>query len=350
MMVAGGSGGHIYPALALADELKKRHHEIVFVGSDNRMEDQVIPQAGYPFIPMKIKANEGSLFDRLGSMISIAVNYFKIQKDLRDVDLVIGFGNYISVPVILAAKKLKIKTMIHEQNSYVGRANLFLENKVDLVIASYKESLAQFKNPHTYLIGNPRSSEAAGVKKDAEVIKELGLDPTLKHVVIFFGSLGSLSVSQVIGEYLRCFDGGYEVIYAAGSRYIADFKDLQRKGVRILEKIDAIRVMANCDLAVVRAGATTLAEITAIGIASILIPSPYVPNNHQFHNAMSLKNADAAVVIEEKDLNAALLQRTIDELMTDDRRRNRMAEDAKALGNERVIDDIIDRIDELWKQ
>lgn len=350
MMVAGGSGGHIYPALALADELKKRRHEIIFAGSDDRMEAQLIPKTGYPFIPMTIKANEGSLFDRLSSMISIAVNYFKIQKELQDVDLVIGFGNYISVPVILAARKQGIKTMIHEQNSYVGRANRFLEAKVDIVIASYKESLKQFKNPKTYLIGNPRSSQASGAKKDPEVLRELGLNPDLKHVVIFFGSLGSLSVSRIIREYIFQFEGDYEVIYATGSRYIDDFKDFNRKKVKVLEKIDAIRVMANCDLAVVRAGATTLSEITAIGIASILIPSPYVPNNHQFYNAMSLKDADAAVVIEEKDLDAGLLKQTIEGLMTDDQKRNDLARHAKILGNDRVIDDIIDRIDELWKQ
>ena len=350
MIAAGGTGGHIYPALSLADELKKRGHEVVFVGSRSRLESTLIPEAGYPFIAMDITACEGNLVKKAKGLLSVFINYFKAFKITKGYDLVIGFGNYISIPIVLAAKKQGIKTMIHEQNSYVGKANRFLEKKVDLVIASYEESLPQFTNPHTYLIGNPRLSIACQSPKDERLLPELGLDPSKKTVVIFLGSLGSASVAKIIKEYLLNFKDDHQIIYATGKRYYDMFKDIKHPNIRILERIDAIAYMKVADLAVVRAGATTLAEIMGIGIAAVLIPSPYVPNNHQYHNAMALVNKGAGVLLEEKDLSAASLKEKIAELLNDDEKRSAIAAKAHALANVNVLEDIIKRIEELWKQ
>ena len=187
-MVAGGSGGHIYPALALAEALKERGHEITFIGSKDRMEKDVIPAKGFDYIGLDVFTTRGSIFQKIRSILSIIRAYFKCLGLLKGYDLAIGFGNYISIPVMLAAIKLKLKTIIHEQNSFVGRANRLLDKKVDLIIGCYEENKKQFANPNIRILGNPQSSKAYHLEKDPEVIAKLGLDPKKKTVVIFMGS------------------------------------------------------------------------------------------------------------------------------------------------------------------
>lgn len=353
-MVAGGSGGHIYPAVSLAKALINKGHDVTFVGANDRMEKDVIPSLGYKFIGLDTKTTRGGIKQKINSLLSIGDSYTKCLKLLKgNCDMVIGFGNYISVPVVLAARTLKIKVVLHEQNSFVGRANRMLDKMADLVIVSYQASIKQFKNPNTILLGNPQSSVASNVKKDPKVISDLGLDPNKKTVVIFMGSLGSESVLNVILDYFKLIDGTnvpYQIVYATGVKHYDKAKDYVRDNVAIFDKIDGAAVMANSDLLVSRAGATTLAEITALGTASILIPSPYVPNNHQFYNAKALVDKDAALMLEEKELNAYKLKEMIESLINDDEARLLIGKNARLLGNDNVIEDIIDRIEKLWKQ
>ena len=352
VMVAGGTGGHIYPAISLAKELQKRGHEIYFIGANDRMEKTAVPEAGFKFIGLDIKSTSGGFKQKLCSLKSMISAYHKCLKILKNnADLVIGFGNYISLPVLKAATHLGIKTMLHEQNSYAGKANLALEKDAELVVASYEESLKQFKTKKIEVLGNPQSSIASKAVRNPEVIKEFGLDPNKKTVVIFMGSLGSKTVSKIVGEYIENLDHkNYQLIYATGRNYYATYKDIKKENVVIRERIDGLNVMRNADLVVSRAGATTLAEITALGIASILVPSPYVANNHQYYNAMALVNKDAAVLLEEKDLTAVSLNDKIEELINDDAHRENLAKNAKSLCNENVIEDMIDRIEKIWKQ
>ena len=255
------------------------------------------------------------------------------------------------MPVVLAAKRLKIKVVLHEQNSFVGRANRFLDMKADMIIASYDESLKQFKNPNTYVLGNPQSSVALGIKEDKKVLSNLGLNPDMKTVVIFMGSLGSESIMNVMIDYFKLLENvDYQIIYATGKKHYAKVKNMHFNNVYIFDAINGIEVMANSDLLISRAGATTLSEITAIGMPSILIPSPYVPNNHQYHNAMALVKNDAAILLEEKNLNPQELKNMVDDLIHDDERLKVLSENARKMANDHVIENIIDRIDELWKQ
>lgn len=352
VIVAGGSGGHIYPALTLAKELINRGHKITFIGANDRMEKELIPSLGYDFIGLDTKTTRGGVLQKFNSMLSIAHSYNECLKILKNnCDLVIGFGNYISVPVVLAAKRLKIKVVLHEQNSFVGRANRFLDMKADMIIASYEESLKQFKNPNTYVLGNPQSSVALDIRKNKKVLTDLGLDPDMKTVVIFMGSLGSESIMNVMIEYFNLLkDADYQVVYATGKKHYSKVKDMHFKNVHIFDAINGIEVMANSDLLISRAGATTLSEITAIGMPSILIPSPYVPNNHQYHNAMALVKNDAAILLEEKNLNPQVLKNMVDGLIHDDIRLKKLSDNARKMANDHVIENIIDRIDELWKQ
>ncbi len=352
VLVAGGTGGHIYPAVSLANELIKRGHEVTFIGANGRMEKDVIPSLGFRFIGLDVKTTRGGVIQKVYSLLSIMQSYHQCLKLLKgNYDLVMGFGNYIEVPVILAAKHLGIKTVLHEQNSFVGRANRYLDPKVDLVITSYAESLKQFKNPNTLVLGNPQASVAKTIVKDEIVIKDMGLDPKKKTVVIFMGSLGSETVLNVILDYFKLLkDFDYQIIYATGIKHYDKAKSYNDTQIKIFDKIKGAEVMANADLLVSRAGATTLAEITALGTPSILIPSPYVPNNHQFYNAKTLVDNDAAIMIEEKDLDANKLKMTIESLLNDDVKRSKLGKNARNMAVDNAIEDIIRKVEEVWKQ
>lgn len=342
-MVAGGSGGHIYPATTLASALVNRGHEIFFVGSNDRMEKDVIPAMGFNYEGLNVYTTRGGVLQKVKSLVSIYFAYLKCLKMLKGYDVAIGFGNYISVPVIKAAHKLGVKVILHEQNSFVGRANRMLDNDADFIIGSYQENLEQFKNPNIEILGNPQSSKALEVKKNKDVLKSMGLDPDKKTVVIFMGSLGSESVEKVLIEMFGMLDGSYQVVYATGSSHyqnvISQVKETEY--LKIFEKIDGVNVMVNSDLLVCRAGATTLSEISAIGMPSILIPSPYVPNNHQYKNGMALVNKNAALMLEEKNLTALRLKEMIDETINNDQELNTLKMNARSLNNDHVVEDII---------
>ncbi|MGM9958305.1 MAG: UDP-N-acetylglucosamine--N-acetylmuramyl-(pentapeptide) pyrophosphoryl-undecaprenol N-acetylglucosamine transferase [Erysipelotrichaceae bacterium] len=349
IIASGGTGGHIYPAITLAQALQKAGHKITFVGSTGRMEKDVIPAAGFDYIGLDMKIPGGSLINKANSFVSIVKAYYKCREIVKDYDLAIGFGNYISVPLVMAARNRGLKTVIHEQNSFAGKANKYLDQKVDLVIGSYEENKKTFKNPHTLILGNPQSSKAFNIKKDPEVLLNLGLDPDKKTVVIFMGSLGSQTVNKVVIEYLNSLKGDYQVIYASGRQNYAKARAAVKKKdyICVKEAVDGVKVMANSSLLVSRAGATTLSEICAMGMPSILIPSPYVPNNHQFYNAMALIDKNAALLLEEKDLSPASLKAIIEKSINDEELLKSLHENAIKLSNPKVLDEIVKEIEKL---
>ena len=349
IIASGGTGGHIYPAITLAQALQKAGHKITFVGSTGRMEKDVIPAAGFDYIGLDMKIPGGSLINKANSFVSIVKAYYKCREIVKDYDLAIGFGNYISVPLVMAARNRGLKTVIHEQNSFAGKANKYLDQKVDLVIGSYEENKKTFKNPHTLILGNPQSSKAFNIKKDPEVLLNLGLDPDKKTVVIFMGSLGSQTVNKVVIEYLNSLKGDYQVIYASGKQNYAKARAAVKKKdyICVKEAVDGVKVMANSSLLVSRAGATTLSEICAMGKPSILIPSPYVPNNHQFYNAMALIDKNAALLLEEKDLSPASLKAIIEKSINDEELLKSLHENAIKLSNPKVLDEIVKEIEKL---
>lgn len=348
-IVAGGTGGHVYPALTLAEELEKRGNKVVFIGSNSRMEKDVVPSRGFKYIGLDVEIFAHGIKGKILSTYTIFKEYFTCKKILKDYDMAIGFGNYISLPIMMAAKSLGLKTVIHEQNSFAGKANKFLDRKMDLVIGSYDENRNQFKNPNTLILGNPQASKALNVKANKKVIESFGLDPKKKTVVIMMGSLGSQTVNEVVMECFKLVDDSYQVIYATGKQNweLVNNEAVKKDNIKCLESIDGVKVMKNCDLLVCRAGATTLAEITAMGMPSILIPSPYVPNNHQFFNAKALVDKDAALMLEEKDLNPKSLNKMIKDVINNDKKLKLLAKNAKALGNPNVLEDIIEAIERL---
>ena len=226
---------------------------------------------------------------------------------------------------------------------------LDIDEKVDLIIGSYEENLKQFKNPNIAILGNPQSSKAYEVKEDKNVIKDLGLDPNKKTVVIFMGSLGSSSVNEKLIDYFALTDGSYQIVYATGkSHYEETMQKVEAKDhIRIFERIDGVKVMKNASLLICRAGATTIAEICAIGMPSILIPSPFVPNNHQYYNGKALTDKDAAIMIEEKNLDPKMLNELVNSVINDEVKLKTLGDNARKMGNPNVLNDIVEAIEKL---
>ena len=342
IFVAGGTGGHIYPAITLANKLKQRGHEILFIGSTIRMEKDLVPAAGFDFIGLDILIFKGNIFKRIKSIISAISAYNKCKKITKGYDVAIGFGNYITLPVILAAKRNGLKTIIHEQNSFAGKANLILGKFVDYVLCSYDSNLKQFKNPNTFVYGNPQSDKALLEKEDRSCIKEIGLDPNKKTVLIFMGSLGSDSVDKVLLDYFSKTNGDYQIIYARGKDCDTDISNYSfGKHILIKDRVEGTKFIKNVDLLIARSGATTISEILACGTASILIPSPFVPQNHQYYNAEFLERNGATIIINEKELTSDLLNNTVNSIINDDDKLKEMGSSARKLLKDNIIENII---------
>ncbi len=353
VIVAGGTGGHIYPALELANNLKN-DNEIIFFGNNKRMESEIIPESGYQFFGFDIDAISGGIIGKFNSILLMSDAYNICKQELKKIkpDVVIGFGNYVSVPVVLAAKKLKIKTIIHEQNSLVGSANKLLSHFVDKIIVSYPDSMKGLPSKKTVCLGNPRASLFANVRRSKKVLEGFELSNDKKTVLVFMGSLGSKTINDFMLNALKAFrDKDYQVLYLTGSKYYDYFIDNfnESENVKVAAYGDVGAILPNVTLLISRAGATTLAEVTALGVPSILIPSPYVPANHQYLNAMSLVNNKAAILIEERDLDESTFISKIDSTINDLELLKDLKTNSKAMGNVNACKDFINVINEVIK-
>ncbi len=345
-LVTGGTGGHIYPAIALADKFKHLYSncEILFIGNDDRMEASVIPSFGYRFQSLHTSGLVGNIFQKgkaIGQMFSARNKAKAYLKDFSP-DIVIGFGGYVSAPVMMAATSLSIPTMIHEQNSIVGKSNQLVMNKVDAIITCYEKCEETFPKEKIHLLGNPRATIAKEAKLDMDYYLSLGLDPKKKTILIMMGSLGSSSVNELMKSALKDMDPSLQFLYVCGRNNADDLHLFDgQEGIHVVDYVDTLKVYKKIDGMICRAGATTIAELTALGIPSILIPSPYVANNHQFYNASQLVDRHAAYMIEEKDLNAKNLHRSIEDLFMNDKEMQKVSQQARLLGKPNAAYDII---------
>ena len=351
MIATGGTGGHINPALDLAHILKLRNpeNEVIFVGSDNRMEATVIPDAGYKFYSLHITTTAGSIISKVKYATSLMQAYFESKQILKQEkpDICIGFGNYISVPLILAAHHLGIKTMLHEQNSFAGKANKFLSHFADAVVGCYESNKLQMTKANVRILGNPSASVVKDVVFNPEVIEKIGLSKDIPFVVFMMGSLGSSSVSKVIDEAIPLFDYDFQVIIVNGKANSYQFQNTDFNNIKFVPYIDGKQALKGCTLAVTRAGATTISEICALPAAAVLIPSPFVANNHQVYNAKELAEKNAAIMIEENELSPQLLATTVNKLVHDQLRCNKLKENAHKLAKVDAANQMIDWIEEV---
>lgn len=364
MVSGGGTGGHIYPGLALIDDLKRQdaNAEVCYVGTKRGLESKIVPERGIRFETIKLqgfsrKLNWHGITTNIETMHLFLKGVRDARKIIRDFnpDVVVGTGGYVSSAVLYAASRMGIPTLIHEQNSVVGVTNKFLSHFVDKIAIAFTDAKSQFPEKKVVFTGNPRAQQVAEIQSDFQW-SEYDLKNDVPTLLIFGGSQGALKINKVSVEAIAEFNKrDYQVVFVTGQkRYddvLAQMKDANiepAENVKVRPYISNMpEVLPRVAAIVGRAGATSLAEITALGIASVLIPSPYVTNDHQTKNAMSLVNQGAAEIITEPDLSADSLLKTVDQLMNDDVKRQQMAAAARKMGVPDAADQLLKVVEQL---
>ena len=320
LVAAGGTGGHIYPALALIEKFKShdKKTEVIYVGTKNRMEKDIVPALGIKYVAIEIYGLTKNVLNDVKNVYLIIKDINEMKKLMKEFkpDVVLGIGGYVTYPVVVAAHQLKIPIFIHEQNAIPGKVNKLTEKYANLVGLSMEESKKYFKNPNTFYSGNPTSSRALTIPKVKK--STLGFDEKKKLIVVVAGSLGSSTLSNKLKDYLKLVKNkDYQVLYITGRGIYDDFvKEKYPKNVKVVPFFDNLPgILKSADLVVSRAGASTIAEIINLHVPSILIPSPYVANNHQFYNAKALKDKNCAEMLSEENLDVINLSNTIDMML-----------------------------------
>ena len=361
LVSGGGTGGHIYPALALLDRLKERDmlDAALYVGTEHGLEARIVPDHHVDFKTVDIQG-----FSRKLNLAGLKKNVNTVRLFLAAVrrareiitefkpDVVVGTGGYVAGAALYAAAKMHIPTVIHESNSVAGVTNKFLSHYVDKVAVSFEDVKSAFPAKKVVLTGNPRAQQVAGLQPN-DRLTDFGLDPKKRTLLIFGGSRGAPRLNSAVLAGLPTFaSGDYQVLFATGRRHydtvMHDAGDLPAN-VAIVPYIDHMElVLPDVSLLVSRSGATSLAEMTALGLPAVLIPSPNVTHNHQYMNAKSLEHSGAAVVITEEDL-ASKFTNTVHELMNDEQKLSKMAADSKRLGVPDATDQLIRVMGEAMK-
>jgi UDP-N-acetylglucosamine--N-acetylmuramyl-(pentapeptide) pyrophosphoryl-undecaprenol N-acetylglucosamine transferase len=350
LVTGGGTGGHINPALAIASIVQQHEPtaEILYVGTPFGMEARLVPQAHYNFEPIKVTGfqrkltlkNIGRNFKTLAYLTTAGHRAKEILDNFKP-DVVIGTGGYVCGPVVQKAAQMGIPTAIHEQNAYPGVTNKILSKQVDKVMLTVKEAMDYFDKDINYVVtGLPVRSELM-TKSKAQAKKELGFNDDF-CILSFGGSLGAGCINETMAEVIKWSrKSGLKINHIHGyggmgkESFPKAMQDANIKlvgdGLRITEYINDMDIcLSACDLVICRSGASTLAEIEAVGRASILIPSPNVAGNHQYYNAMVLGKADASIVMEQKDVTPEKMINHIKELYNDKSRVEQMGLNAKS--------------------
>lgn len=352
----GGTGGHIYPAITIAKALGNiEHTDILFIGTKQGLEADIIPKEGYDFATIDVRGFERRL--SLANMVTIAKAASSVwhAKDMINKfkpDIVIGTGGYVCGPVLFAACWAGIPTLIQEQNVIPGITNKLLSYFVDKIAVGYRESAPHFYKPEKIVFtGNPIRSEVITAHRENGV-RELGLKPGKLTLLVSGGSRGARSINTAMVEVHKYFSNrsDIQILHITGqSEYNNLVSNLVDSGIDITGAGNSIikpylydmpNALAAADLAVFRAGAIGLAELTARGIPAILIPYPYAAANHQEFNARILEKNGAAIVIRDSELTGQVLIERIEQLLKDRRSLENMSEASRKMGHPYAADEI----------
>ncbi|MDD6218635.1 MAG: undecaprenyldiphospho-muramoylpentapeptide beta-N-acetylglucosaminyltransferase [Selenomonadaceae bacterium] len=362
----GGTGGHIYPAITLIRTLQKRvdNLEVLYVGTSAGLEADIVPKEGISFATVELRGFKRSLspanFMRLGKAISAVFKAASIVKEFKP-DVVIGTGGYVCGPVLMAASLQGIPALIQEQNVIPGITNKILSKFVKAIAVGCEDAVKHFPAEKAVFTGNPIRDEVMNTDRD-KGYAEFGLDPRKKTILVSGGSRGARSINRAMIDVIGHYAGSdsVQILHATGrDEYDDIIARIEKAGIN-LANVDNIKVkpylynmpqaMAVADLAVFRAGATGLAELTAKGIPAILIPYPYAAENHQEFNARAAEAAGAARMILNRDTTAEKLIEVIEELLSDDKILKQMAENSRRIGRPRAAADIAEIIIELARK
>ena len=363
LVSGGGTGGHINPALAIADKIKKEipDAQIEYVGTKKGLEATLVPKTGLKIHFIKVRGFKRSLsLSNLDAAVKAVTSVLEAKKIIKSFspDIVIGTGGYVCWPVLKAASKMGIPTAVHESNAFPGVTTRMLAKYVDCIMLGFEESAKYLDCDKTKLmhVGSPVSEKMLNANKETERAR-LGISENEKLVLSAGGSLGAAALNESVFELIKNYTlpEGIWHVHATGNagweeqrkKYLElgfseiDGDTLKLGNVTVCRYIyNMHELLAACDVEICRAGAMTLSELSVLGKAAIIGPSPYVTNNHQYKNAKVLCDKGAAVMLEEKNLNGELLTRAVKELVTDDEKRKSIENNVR----EFAVTDTLDRI------
>lgn len=353
IIAGGGTGGHVNPGVAIAKYIMQLQPEsrIIFIGTERGLETKLVPREGFELKLITVRGFQRKLsMDTVKTVKAMFQGYWEAKAIIKEFkpDLVIGTGGYVCGPVLYCAANMKIPTLIHEQNAYPGVTNRILSRFVDAVAISFKESEAYFgKSRKLLLTGNPIRKELLEADRTRARVA-MGLDDNTSLVVVTGGSLGAARINDAMVEMLRegldrstdsKTHGGKKrkILFSTGNngfRSVSDrLEGLNHPDLEVTPYIyEAAKAYAAADLMICRAGAITCSELTALGVPSILIPSPNVTANHQEHNARALERSGAAVVILESELSGKTLAQAMNALLKEEKRLSEMSKAAGKIG------------------
>jgi UDP-N-acetylglucosamine--N-acetylmuramyl-(pentapeptide) pyrophosphoryl-undecaprenol N-acetylglucosamine transferase len=363
LFAGGGTGGHIYPAIAIASELKKVFPDsrIIFVGTDRGLEKDLVPKSGFPLKKIRVKGFERKLsFDTLVSVKEMFLGGFDSLKILmkEKPDLVVGTGGYVAGPIIFFASLLGIPSIIHEQNVKPGVTNRILSHFVKKIAISFPDSANYFPKDKIVLTGNPVRREIA-YGNPREALNRFGLSPNLPVVLSFGGSQGAANLNKAILDIIVKIKDSrkFQLIHVTGKKNYADFINaLEGKGIYVNELGHIIvkpyiyemqDAYAAADLVISRAGAISISEITLCGKPAVLIPLPTAADNHQDYNAEFLQKNKAGVVISDKELTGEVLLKVICDIVFNKEKLRNMAAASRNMAKPNALDIIVDEIKKL---
>lgn len=353
----GGTGGHIYPAIAIANELKLRFPdaEFLFVGAQDKMEMQKVPQAGYEIEGLWIAGIQRKLtLQNAMFPLKLISSLWKSKKILRRFkpDAVIGTGGFASGPLLQMANSMNIPTVIQEQNSYPGITNKMLSKKANAICVAYENLERFFPKDKIVLTGNPVRQDLLNVEtKRNEGIEHFKLDTNKNTLLVLGGSLGARRINQLIEKELDfLLANGIQIFWQCGKLYYEDYKKYNEKGnVQVVAFIDRMDLIyAATDFVISRAGASSVSELCLVGKPTIFIPSPNVSEDHQTKNAKAIVDKKGAILLKEGELDSTF-ETVFSDLISDENKQKELSQNIKSLAKPNATKDIVEQIIKLIK-
>jgi UDP-N-acetylglucosamine--N-acetylmuramyl-(pentapeptide) pyrophosphoryl-undecaprenol N-acetylglucosamine transferase len=354
----GGTGGHIYPAIAIANTFRERHPdaEILFVGAKGRMEMSRVKEAGYKIIGLWVSGLQRKLtLSNLLFPLKLAVSFLRARTIVKDFkpDAVIGTGGYASGPILMASTRFRVPSLIQEQNSYAGLANRRIGKKAQRICVAYSGMDRYFSKDKIVLTGNPVRKDILNLEsKRAKALEHFAFSPSKKTLLVIGGSLGARTINEsILGGLDQLMDAQVQVIWQTGKMYYENIKaQLADKEARTLRLHDFLTQMdlvyAASDVVISRAGALSISELCIAGRPAILVPSPNVAEDHQTKNAMSLVKAEAAVMVTDSEARGSLVTEAL-KLLYDDQRCSKLKENIAHLAKPQAAAEIVNEIEKL---